>query len=164
MPAHLTVPDKSRHLTPAQELAVTLLLAGKTDKEAADAAGVSRQTVWTWRTHHPAFIAETNRRRKELWEAAIERLRGLLGRAVEVMEEDLEAQDPRVRQRAASLVLQVLGLMDKRHWEPAGPTTPEEVERAAARRAAWDAQNAELDRLFYPPPSLPESASGSASR
>jgi HEAT repeat protein len=165
--AHPTVPDKSRHLTPTQEVAVALVLAGKTDGEAAEAAGVTRQTVWEWRHNHPTFIAEVNRRRKEVWGAAAERLRGLLGRAVEVLEEGLDAQDPRVRQRAASLVLQVLGLMEKRHWEPVGPTTPEEVEqeveRAAARRAAWDAWNAELDRLFYPPPSLPERASGSRS-
>lgn len=82
---------------------------------------------------------------------------------MEVLEEDLDASDPRVRQRAAGLVLQVLGLLDKRPWEPTGPTTPEEVEREAARRVAWDAQNTELDRLFSRLFSPPEGASGSRS-
>ncbi|MDR7520783.1 MAG: hypothetical protein QN123_14605 [Armatimonadota bacterium] len=146
-------------MTPAQEVAVALVLAGKTDGEAASAAGVTRQTVWEWRHHHPAFIAEVNRRRKEAWGAAAERLRGLLGRAVEVLADGLDAPDPRVRQRAAGLVLQVLGLLDKRPWEPTGPTTPEEVEREAARRTVWEARSAELDRVFSPLLSPPEGAS-----
>jgi hypothetical protein len=53
-----------RDLTDAQRLAIDALLTGSTDQEAADAAGVTRETVNRWRNHHPEFQAELNRRRK----------------------------------------------------------------------------------------------------
>lgn len=127
--AHPTVPDKSRHLTPAQEVAVALVLAGKTDGEVAEAAGVSRQTVWEWRHHHPAFIAAMNRARLEVWEAATERLRSLLTRAVEVLAEDLDGEDRRLRQQAAVHLLRAVGLYGENH-RPTGPTTVEALEEA----------------------------------
>jgi delta 1-pyrroline-5-carboxylate dehydrogenase len=129
--ANLTDPDKSRHLTPAQEVAVALVVAGKTDREVAEANGVARQTVWTWRHYHPAFIAEVNRRRMEVWEAAVDRLRGLLVRAIEVLAEDLDAEDRRLRQQAAVHVLRAVGLYGEHH-RPTGPTTAEEAEGASA--------------------------------
>jgi hypothetical protein len=133
--ANLTSPDKSRHLTPAQEVAVALVVAGKTDGEVAEAAGVTRQTVWEWRRRHPAFIAEVNRRRMEVWEAAVERLRGLLLRAIEVLAEDLDAEDGRLRQQAAVHVLRAAGIYGL-PGRPSGPATPEDVERDEAQRAA----------------------------
>jgi hypothetical protein len=133
--AHLTEPDKSRHLTPAQEVAIALVLAGKTDGEVAKAAGVTRQTVWEWRCRHPAFIAEVNRQRKEVWEVATERLRGLLGRAVEVLAEGLEGQDTRLRLAAAVHVLRAVGVYGL-PGRPSGPVTPEAVEREEAQRDA----------------------------
>jgi hypothetical protein len=133
--ALLTVPDKSRHLTPAQEVAIALVLAGKTDGEAALAAGVTRQTVWEWRHRHPAFIAEVNRQRQEVWEAATERLRGLLIRAVEVLDEGLNAEDRRLRLAAGVHVLRAVGIYGL-PGRPSGPVTPEAVERDEAQRDA----------------------------
>jgi hypothetical protein len=117
-----------------------MMLAGKTDGEVAAAVGVSRQTVWEWRHRHPAFIAEVNRRRKEVWEAASERLRGLLTRAVEVLAEDLEGEDRRLRQQAAVHLLRAVGLYGENH-RPTGPTTAEAFEESAAfaeARRAFD--------------------------
>jgi len=44
-------------LSPQQRLAVEALIAGSTLTEAADAAGVTRQTVRRWRSEIPAFQA-----------------------------------------------------------------------------------------------------------
>jgi len=72
-------------LQPEQELAITELLAGKTDKQAAKAAGVSRETVNRWRNHDPYFQAELNRRQQEIWNAHKMSLRGLVGDAIETI-------------------------------------------------------------------------------
>jgi hypothetical protein len=60
-----------------------------------------------------------------------ERLRGLLLRAVAVLAEDLNAEDRRLRQQAAVHVLRAVGLYGESH-RPAGPTTVDEAEGAAA--------------------------------
>lgn len=49
-------------LTPTQVIAVDVLDRGGTQTEAAELAGVSRVTVSRWVHHHPAFLAELNRR------------------------------------------------------------------------------------------------------
>src|SRR5919108_5375055 len=61
--------------TAAQQRAVELLVAGRSDREAAEALGVSRVTVTRWRLYDPCFQVELNRRRDELWAAAADRLR-----------------------------------------------------------------------------------------
>jgi hypothetical protein len=71
-----------------------LLVTGKTDTEAAAALGVHRTTVSAWRQHHPAFRAELNRRRKELYGAAADRLRGMVGKALDALESALAGENP----------------------------------------------------------------------
>jgi hypothetical protein len=126
-----TEPDETRQpLSPAQEAALPLVLSGRTDGEVAEAVGVARQTVNGWRLHHPAFIAELNARRVELWRAQTERFRGLAARAVAVLEEDLAATEPSpLRQAAAVHVLRALSLYGV-DLEPGGPTTPEAVKES----------------------------------
>lgn len=115
-------------LTPEQELAIARLLEGATDAEAAEAAGVTRQTVNTWRNRNPVFMAELNARRRALWDAHQDRLRGLIGRALDVLEEDMadDSQSPecrRLRQAAAVQVLRAAtGL------KPDGPVHPGEID------------------------------------
>jgi hypothetical protein len=71
-----TKPDISLHLarelSVAQRRAIDLLVAGATDGEAAEAVGVTRQTVNTWRNRDPIFIAELNRLRRDLWGGALD--------------------------------------------------------------------------------------------
>jgi hypothetical protein len=70
-----TKPDKIRQLSQEQMNAIEHLLRGQSDRSVAEAAGVSRQTIWEWRNHDPLFIAELNRQRFEMWQEARERLR-----------------------------------------------------------------------------------------
>ena len=88
----MTKPEKSRQrrLTVPQQNAVDLLIQGKNDRQVAESVGVSRQTVWEWRQRHPVFVAELNRLRQEVWGAQIERLRGLVHGAVDVLEAALQ--------------------------------------------------------------------------
>ena len=135
-----TEPDKTRQLSASQEAAIALLLQGKTDGDVTEAVGVTRQTIWIWRHRHPAFVAEVNLRRREVWEAVIERLRGMLTPAVEALADGLKANDARLRLAAAVHVLRAMGVYGegRGRYEPvAGPTTPEAVEQAQAEAESW---------------------------
>ncbi|MHB8993708.1 MAG: hypothetical protein ACYC63_00490 [Armatimonadota bacterium] len=105
----MTEPDTILQLTVEQQRAIDLLLQGKSEREVAAQVGVARQTVSIWCNHHPAFQAELHRQRQELWSAQTERLRGLVSKAVDVLEEDLAAVDPRLRQSAAVHILKSVG-------------------------------------------------------
>ena len=77
-------------LSVEQQNAIDLLVVGQTDSEVAEAVGVTRQTISVWRNHHPAFQAALHTRREAVWGAAVDRLRGLLPRAVERLEAELD--------------------------------------------------------------------------
>ena len=86
-----TKPDKPRQptfrpLSVEQLTAIDVLVMGKSDAETAEAAGVTRPTVTDWRNHQPVFIAMLNARRSALWAEAHERLRALVGQAIENLE------------------------------------------------------------------------------
>jgi hypothetical protein len=104
-PTNPDVPDWS--LTPQQETAVVLLVSGKTLTDTAMAIAVTRQTVSAWVNQHPGFQAALHNRRQELWDGLANTLRGLLPRAVEVLKQQLESEQPLP---AAVHVLKACGL------------------------------------------------------
>lgn len=71
--------------TPSQDLAIDTLAAGGTTIEAADVAGVTRQTVSAWRNNHPGFIAALNTRRRDLLDERADRVRDLDAQALAVI-------------------------------------------------------------------------------
>ena len=124
----MTEADKSGQLTDPQELALAELLAGATDEQAAKAAGVTRQTVNTWRNHDAVFAAELNRRRSELWAGHKDRIRAMIGQALDVVTEDLQSDDAAARSKTAWEVLKMAG--KDMSLSPGGPQVPEKVELA----------------------------------
>jgi hypothetical protein len=94
---------------------------------------VSRQTVSEWLHHHAGFQAALNQRRQELWEGIIDTLRGLVPRALVVLQQELDGEGPG-RLQAATHVLKAVGLYGQLH-APSGPTTTEDVEQAQRRQA-----------------------------
>ena len=81
-------------LTPAQIRAIDALMAGLGYEKAAESAGVHRVTVSRWANHHPAFIAEMNRRRRELLAESADRIRRLDNLALRSVQERIENGDP----------------------------------------------------------------------
>lgn len=112
---------------PEQDVAINVLLTGATDQAAADAAGVTRQTVNTWVNGDSVFVAELNRRRSLLWASHQDRLRGLIGGALQVLQDDLGSTDPGVKRDAARLILKSFGLTGA-DLAPTGSTDPERVQ------------------------------------
>lgn len=121
IPNH-TKPDAT-DLSAEQTQALGLLLAGETDERAAQAVGVSRQTVWEWRSRNPEFMAELNRQRDTIWTAQADRLRGMIGKAIDVLAGDLDSDDPKARRDAAVHLLKCVGIYGA-DLTPAGETDP----------------------------------------
>lgn len=128
----------ARALTGPQEVAISALLSGATQRAAAEQAGLAEETVCRWLANDVRFAAELNRRRAELWRAHRTRLLALADRALAVIEASLSDASGQVRLKAAQTVLHAWAL-DERPLS-FGPTTPAEVEHEL------DAQGVYLDQ------------------
>jgi hypothetical protein len=142
-----TKPDKTRQLSIEQENAIDHLLQGKSDRAVAETVGVSRQTVWEWRNRDPLFIAELNRQRVELWSEARQRLKSLANRALDVVETQIDSDDPKAALAAAKYVLQGTKLLGETELHISGPTTPGAVILQDLRREARKEFAAELEEI-----------------
>jgi hypothetical protein len=127
-------PNKSQQklawkpLSVEQENAIDVLLTGKTDRETAEAVGVSRWTVQQWRTQHPLFRATLEQKRAEVWRGAQEKLRSLLRRAVENLGAAVEAGDL----KASVELLKAVGMYGNGTMNTIGEQDPLKVIEAQA--------------------------------
>lgn len=126
--------DQEKSITPQQEAVILALLEGKTQKEAAEAAGVAPETVSRWMKRDAVFVATLNARRKDLWNAHREKLRAQVREAVTVMGDLLKSENERVRLQAATAILRTASDL-----APGGETEPEKVRKAWEEAELWDA-------------------------
>jgi hypothetical protein len=141
---------KRQHgLTIEQQNAIDLLVQGETDAATAEVVRVNRSTVTKWRLYDPHFQAELNRKRTEVWGNSVDRLRGLLPRALDALEEELRGG--KQRWRAAVEILRLSGL-DRSGSKSSsletylvGPTEPQPIIDAAARARRPDPLREILD-------------------
>lgn len=136
--------DAASRLAIEQQNAIDLLIQGKPDHAVAAAVGVARETVTRWRHENPYFVAELNRQRKAVWGTAQERLRGLVHKAVDILEKALEAGDL----KAAVEVLKAVRLYGTVP-APSGLEDPELLLWQEAR--AWAAAEIQLDGPIIDP-------------
>ena len=92
-------------LTTRQQQAVELLALGESKTKVASEIGVSRQQIHKW-SQNVYFRAKFLKRHTELWQENKESLRGLTGKAVAVIESELENGNI----RAAVELLKIVGL------------------------------------------------------
>jgi predicted DNA-binding protein (UPF0251 family) len=118
----------STELSIPQETALHALMSGATQAEAAERAGVARETVWRWLQDDAEFVAALNRIRKGLAEATMDRLRLARFEAIDVLVQLLKSEDPRLRLMAAQTVLRATGAEEV--TTPKGPTDASDVLRA----------------------------------
>ncbi|MCC7385958.1 MAG: helix-turn-helix domain-containing protein [Deltaproteobacteria bacterium] len=105
-------PTPPRTLKPRQQIVAALLAAGRTETQAAAEARCSRRTIGRW-LHDPVFVAAVDAARNATWSSHLDRLRGLVGKAVTELEFGLRQSDPRLSLRAAQLVLQTTGVREQ---------------------------------------------------
>lgn len=70
-----------------QHYAIELLLIGKTDAEVAALIGVDSEIVGQWRNQDSEFVVAINALRAAAWEGSVARLKRLMSRALDVIEE-----------------------------------------------------------------------------
>jgi hypothetical protein len=88
-------------LPPKQQIAVDLVVLGRTLAEIASAVGVGIRTVWRWRRYNSKFQAAVAQRRREILEAASDKLRSVLSQAIDVLQEELANPENKNRARIA---------------------------------------------------------------
>jgi hypothetical protein len=81
-------------LSPKQAVAVERLTGGATHAAAATAAGVSRETVTRWVSHHPGVQAALDRARYASSIETIDRVASIRSRALDVVAQHLDTLDP----------------------------------------------------------------------
>ncbi len=89
--------------------AIELMLAGKSFIATASAIGIDPRTLHRWRQDEN-FTKELERRRRELYDDAADRLRALIHPSLDVIEQHLADKYDRARFRAASAVLRLANL------------------------------------------------------
>ena len=120
-------------LTPTQEQVIAQLLAGKTQADAAQEAGLRPEQVTRWKSDDPIFVAEFNRRTLELWDSNRAELLNLAREARQTLRDLLTSENDSIRLRAAVSILNA-------QREPARdlPTTPQAVEKERTRASLFD--------------------------
>lgn len=83
---------REQGLTIEQLNAIDLLVVGETDQEVADKISVNRVTVTKWRNYDIYFQAELNKRRKEIFGASIDKMRALVPKALERLEQEFDSK------------------------------------------------------------------------
>lgn len=116
----MTTLEKFEELTEPQLQAPGSLLDGASVTSAANAAGVSRQTVSEWKNRNPSFIAVLNAGRLDVWSHVEVRVRHLTGMAVDVLEEEIRIGN-------AALARDILRAADKLNLSKIGPTSAQLV-------------------------------------
>ena len=99
-----------KDLSGKQEMALELVICGMKDGDIAKRAGVSRQTINTWRNHDEHFRMLLAERRMALREQHRGELNGLVSEAIGVMREAIREGDMLTRLWAALAVLRMWGL------------------------------------------------------
>jgi transposase-like protein len=123
-----TNPDSKApcELSAQQQLAIDLLVSGKSLAEVARVLDLSRQTLSEWANQHYGFRAVLNQRRQEIWSAAGDALRSMLPAALAALAAELEGPN---RLRAVQVILRAAAGGDGL-GVPSGSTSAEEIEAA----------------------------------
>ena len=91
---------KDTELSESKVIAIQALMRSRTYTEAAEAAGISRVTLYRW-LKDDLFKAELSKQKNELIDRSSRKLAGALDQAVDVLVDLLEAKQPNVRRLAA---------------------------------------------------------------
>ena len=135
-----TNPSDADGLSQSQHNAINRLLEGAADSTVAADVGVSRRTIYRWKHEDQAFMAELQRRRSELNDEHTDRLRALLGKALDVFDRHVRDRYGPVCYRAARTLLTITGLGKTLGLKPnvgvEAPTAPLPKAQAPAEMSA----------------------------
>jgi hypothetical protein len=135
----MTEPDNTRHnptidLSDRQLVAIATLVAAGTQKEAANAAGVTRQTVNDWVNHHYGFIAKINELRAERLQSCADELQTSVRKALELVTKTIDEGHTAV----ALGLLKLVGVDHLRTARTSEPSKPDSVRHQLLRDTYLD--------------------------
>ena len=130
--------EELKNLTATQEKALLLLASGETVTATAEAVGVSRQTVSEWTNRDAEFIAALNSVRQEILDAGADRLRNMVGAALDAVEAGMNSEELSTKDRASlgMALLKQVGLSER-----AGSTGNTDAASIRRSRALTDMLN-----------------------
>lgn len=107
--------EELKNLTATQEKALLLLASGETVTATAEAVGVSRQTVSEWTNRDAEFIAALNSVRQEILDAGADRLRNMVGAALDAVEAGINSEELSTKDKASlgMALLKQVGLSER---------------------------------------------------
>ena len=130
--------EELKNLTATQEKALLLLASGETVTATAEAVGVSRQTVSEWTNRDAEFIAALNSVRQEILDAGADRLRNMVGAALDAVEAGMNSEELSTKDKASlgMALLKQVGLSER-----AGSTGNTDAASIRSARALTDMLN-----------------------
>jgi len=105
-----SVAADEQQLDDRKRVALELMLTGATLTHVAAAVGISRKTLYNWRTEDAVFRDELNRRRSEILDSSVDRFRDLLGKSMELLDKQIRDPFTTTALRAARTVLVMSGV------------------------------------------------------
>ena len=93
MESQKTESKEKFELSQKKQIALELILAGRTDAQVGAAVGKGRNTIWSWRKHDPQFIAALNQRRSWLQNESVEQMNALCSQSIQLLEKAVEKGD-----------------------------------------------------------------------
>jgi len=126
-------------LKPTQDQAAYLLATGSSCKEAAEAVGVTPETISQW-NKNSAFIARCNEYKQEVVDSLRDGVRSLSKTALSNLQDLIEnAESESVKLKACLEVLKMQGMSNPESWGwGIGYTTAEKVEQARKQAEMYD--------------------------
>lgn len=97
---------KSKELTPSQQICINSILAGNKVIDACKTAKVTRQAYYYWLKDDQQFQDELERRRNEVVESSMEKLRSLMDKAVNKLELLVNSENEEVARKAANSIIE----------------------------------------------------------
>lgn len=122
-------------LTATQWQAIALLAGGTKQTEVAQTVGVTQETVSRWK-NDPRFMAALNVAIRDSYYAVAGAVRDAATKAVTVLRESMDCDDPRVRLSAALSVLRLHGAYSEDIDNL--PVTPAEIARRELKSRRYD--------------------------
>ena len=96
----------NRRLTKRQLAAIPLLLQGRSDAQVAQQIGVDRASIFRWRKNGQ-FSRELEKQRQVVWQQSVGRLQAMLEPALDILQRQIQGDDPKTALRAAAILLRV---------------------------------------------------------
>jgi hypothetical protein len=119
-----------------QQRAIDLIVAGFPESHVAQVLGVSRRTLYRWRTDDPGYAAHLDRRRNECLQAASDRFRALLDTALDLVERHIKDPYAPTALRAARTLLNIAHINRATDLRTLGQPAPGDPKPNTAATAA----------------------------